>query len=97
MPLVSPQRHASRLQSSIGGLHISFLQGKTEVEKKKTKNYLSGIHNLVRGNSLYSHPNQRIMGKKVTFFEVLKFNTDHSLTLNISKEGFDMKCKAYLV
>ena len=35
------------------------------------------------------------MGEKQGF-EVIKFNTDHSLTPNIFKEDFDRVCKAPL-
>lgn len=36
-------------------------------------------------------------GKKSKDFEVVKFNTDHSLTPNIFKEDFDTRCKATLL
>lgn len=59
---------------------------------EKNKTYLSGNHNLLRGKSLYSH----VRGGAGDF-EVIKFNTDHSLTPNIFKEDFDRRGKAALL
>lgn len=78
---------------SVWGLNISFLKG----EKRGIKTYLSGNHNLLRGKSLYSHVRGKTREKKSKGFEVIKFNTDHSLTPNIFKEDFDRRCKATLL